>query len=129
MDANQWKATVTGEACPPWCKADHADEDPVDGSIIHESGQVEAFRFPPLLRGDQYTLAFETEASENYEDQQRRTMIAIRLIDTDGRDLFPDAVPVRSRAEADSLIAGLEQSAGQLRAWRQRLPEQTPTDR
>ncbi|MEU3907972.1 hypothetical protein AB0F20_29880 [Streptomyces goshikiensis] len=118
-----WKASVTGENCPTWCTADHSEVNARRDAIIHSSGPA-VVQFPPMINGRVLTAAFTTCAAEDFEGLQRRTRIDFEMHDEkDEANLLPDYVPVRTRAELDDLLAGLDRVAEQLRTWRDRLPE------
>ncbi|MFE4263431.1 DUF6907 domain-containing protein [Streptomyces sp. NPDC056883] len=125
MDANAWKSSVTGENCPPWCThADHSAEDAGTDTIVHLS-QAAAVRFPPTVSGELLNVSFAMSANETFQEQgtPRQPQIHFGVDDAKGHNQLTDYLPVRTRAELDTVLAGLDRVAGQLRAWRELLPE------
>ncbi|MEU3501461.1 hypothetical protein ABZ726_12030 [Streptomyces hundungensis] len=122
MDANEWKKSVTGGNCPPWCVSQHDDEDPEIDTILHES-TPSTMALPPLVNGTVYTASLSTSARETFQDQQRTTQLDLGLIDNRDRSPLGDYVPVTSRHQADALADGLEATAAKIRALRVHLPD------
>ncbi|PHQ49464.1 hypothetical protein BLA24_25835 [Streptomyces cinnamoneus] len=123
MNANDWKLSVTGDNCPEWCSADHADEDPEHDSVFHESAPV-AVELPPLINGERLRLAFVTTSSEAYRlPGEGRSPARVDLgTESDREGAVHDYVPVSSAETLDKLITDLRHAVSTLEQWRDRLP-------
>ncbi|MBV9022543.1 MAG: hypothetical protein JO362_01770 [Streptomycetaceae bacterium] len=123
MNAQDWMLSVTGAGnCPPWCSADHTEEDPEHDSVIHESAPI-TVQLPPLINGERLRLALVTVCSEDYRTQDEgRSPARVELGTESDKGAVHDYVPVPSADGLDKLIIDLRHAASALEQWRDRLP-------
>ncbi|MFF1717209.1 DUF6907 domain-containing protein [Streptomyces sp. NPDC058268] len=126
MNPQEWKLTVTGANCPPWCTEDHADDRPEDGDTVVHISRPAVVPLPDLDDGRQVQLAFSTSSTDEYPVAGHTAPhLDLQLELADGT-AYDDYVAVRTTAELDAVITALEDTVSALRDWRARLPASSP---
>lgn len=120
MDVTTWRAGESGERCPVWCAIDHTAEPPDEDTVEHLS-QAISVDLAPTAAGDELQLEFTTYRGAEYGNTEpAHTQVHVATASRAGDNLHEYSL-IHAPDVVDRLATQLEQAAGQIREWRDRL--------
>lgn len=123
MDIATWKAAQAGELCPSWCTVDHREDNAEADSVEHHSDPL-AVTLPQLPGGEEIQFVFSTYQGVEYEAPgPQGAKVDVTTMSGGQSDQLHDYATFDDQTALDQFVAQLEETARQLRSWRERLPE------